>query len=215
MLTQLVIFDWDGTLMDSTGFITSCVQEAATELGFTPPESDVVINVIGLGLNEALSAVLPEISADEQAAFVKMYRKIFFAKTSPNLFEGAIDTLDRLLTAGYSLAVATGKGRLGLDKVLDDTGIGHYFCYTKCADETQSKPHPEMLYQILAESSVAPENALMVGDTEYDILMAKCASVPALGVSYGAHAKERILNLDPVGCIDDIRELQEWLKNKG
>lgn len=212
MATKLIIFDWDGTLMDSTGFITDCVMEAAVELGFTPPKPEVVTNVIGLGLNEALDAVLPNLPEEELNAFVKTYREIFFAKNSPDLFEGAVDTLDKLLSSGFSLAVATGKSRPGLDKVLNDTGIGHYFCYTKCANETQSKPHPEMLYQILSESGTTPDQAIMVGDTEYDILMAQKASVPALGVSYGAHEKDRILSLDPLGCIDDIRDIHEWVK---
>ncbi len=211
---QLLIFDWDGTLMDSEARIVACMRAAVEDLGLAPLAHAQMSNVIGLGLQEAIDMLFPGADAAFASEFVERYRHHFLGQdTTPSaLFPGAYETLESLHEAGYWLAVATGKGRRGLDQALADTGCARFFHMTRCADETASKPHPEMVLDILDTLGVEPEASLMIGDTEYDMQMARNAATHALAVSYGVHAVERLLRHEPLGCLDDIRELPPWLE---
>lgn len=212
---KLVVFDWDGTLMDSEARIVSCLRASMVDLSL-PARSDTELkNIIGLGLREAIESLFPDISVELQQAFVERYRYHFITAnpTPSSLFDGAMDTVLQLDSLGYFLAVATGKGRRGLDKILLETGLDKVFHSTRCADETFSKPHPQMLEQILEELGVLPEEAVMVGDTEYDMLMARNAGVAAVGVSYGVHEVQRLQTHEPLMVINAITELLPFLES--
>lgn len=213
---KLVVFDWDGTLMDSEARIVACLRASVTDLGLAPRTDAQYRNVIGLGLAEALQNLFPDESPSTHAALVERYRHHFLEadRTPSALFEGAADTVRALAERGLWLAVATGKGRRGLDRALAETGLGQWFHATRCADETFSKPHPQMLLEIMDVLGVEPSDTLMVGDTEYDMLLARNAGVSAVAVSYGVHALERLLAHEPLGHIDDIRELIPWLDGR-
>lgn len=211
--SQLIVFDWDGTLMDSEARIVACLRAAIDETGLAHRPDEALRNIIGLGLREALVTLYPEGSEQQYDALVQHYRHHFleFDDTPSPLFDGA-DTLIRDLHAqGHFLAVATGKGRNGLDKVLEETALGQYFHYTRCADETHSKPHPQMLLDIMDWLGREPSDTLMIGDTEFDLQMAKSAGVKSLGVSYGVHDKARLLACEPLACLDSLAEVSEWL----
>ncbi|MES9855492.1 MAG: HAD-IA family hydrolase [Sedimenticola sp.] len=210
---KLLVFDWDGTLMDSEARIIACVRGAATDLQLKIPTDDEVRNIIGLGLTEAVTTLFPGEDDELVERVVVRYRHYFLHvdKTPSELFAGAREELHKLLRRGYMLAVATGKGRQGLDKVLVETGLGPLFLATRCADETLSKPHPEMLLQIMDELGVDGHETLMIGDTEYDMQMAVNAGAHRLAVSYGVHTLERLMLHSPLGCLDDITELTDWL----
>lgn len=210
---QLLIFDWDGTLMDSEARIVACMRAAVADLGLAPLPHAQMSNVIGLGLREAIQMLFP--GSDETFArdFIARYRHHFLSRDlSPSeLFPGAYETLATLREAGFTMAIATGKGRSGLDHALEQTGCGRFFSVTRCADEAASKPNPAMVHDILDALGVAPESSLMIGDTEYDMQMARNAATHALAVSYGVHTVERLLRHEPLGCLDDIRTLPQWL----
>ncbi len=211
----LLVFDWDGTLMDSVANIVECVRGAAIDLGLEIPTDDAIKNIIGLGLKEAVTEMFP--GADDELVWqvVERYRVHFLDHRRPEseLFPGADETLRLLADAGYMMAVATGKGRAGLDRVLAYTGLGELFHASRCADESFSKPNPDMLLQIMDELGTQGHETLMIGDTEYDMQMARSANAHRLGVSYGSHTRERLLQSEPLGCLDDIRELPRWLES--
>lgn len=209
---RLLIFDWDGTLMDSETQIVHAMHEAIRELDLEARSADQCRNIIGLGLKEAIDALYPGGDSVFLERFVEAYRHHWFAISHDSeLFPGAPETLHLLKEAGFALAVATGKGRAGLDKVLRHTGLEAMFAATRCSDETRSKPHPQMLNEILHELDVRPGQALMVGDTEYDLQMANAAGVSSIAVSYGVHGRERLLQHQPLVCLDRISELVDWL----
>lgn len=214
---ELLIFDWDGTLMDSEARIVACIQAAASDLKFRVPAADNARTIIGLGLREAILKLFPELDERDAAEMAKRYRHHFLCEnqTPSRLFPGAGETIRELAGRGYLLAVATGKGRRGLDLVLESTGLADYFHATRCADETFSKPHPEMLLQILEQLGVTPQSALMIGDTEYDLQMAGNAGVKGVAVSYGVHPLAKLLAYDPLVCLHDIRELCNRLEEIG
>ena len=197
--TELVIFDWDGTLMDSERHIVASLREASRLRGLDVLPDGTYRNVIGLGMREAVQALYPEQMSEEFAqSYTEAYREFFFDPDAPQgLFEGARDTVDYLLGKGYQLAVATGKSRHGLEKVLGELGMEQCFHATRCADETGSKPDPRMLNEILDELGLPAERSVMVGDTEYDLAMA----------SYGVHDTARLMQHAPVACIDRITDL--------
>jgi phosphoglycolate phosphatase len=211
--TQLIVFDWDGTLMDSEARIVACLRAAIEETGLPHRPNEALRNIIGLGLREALVTLYPEGSDQQHNDLVKHYRHHFLEtnETPSPLFEGAESLIHELHGQGHFLAVATGKGRQGLDRVLEETALGEYFHYSRCADETHSKPHPQMLLEIMDWLGMEPSDTLMIGDTEFDLQMAHNAGVKALGVSYGVHAKERLLACEPLACLDSLAEVAEWL----
>lgn len=210
---NLLVFDWDGTLMDSEARIVACLRAAIDDLSLEPRDDASLRNIIGLGLTEAINKLYPGSDGKLHQAMVERYRYHFLTAnpTRSELFAGAEETLRDLAEAGYLLAVATGKGRAGLDKVLEETGLGTYFHATRCSDETFSKPHPLMLEQLMEELGSEPSQTLMIGDTEYDMQMANNARTGALAVSYGVHDRERLMQHNPLHCIDAIHELQPWL----
>lgn len=209
---RLIIFDWDGTLMDSETQIVHALNEAIDDLDLEKRSLEQCRNIIGLGLKEAIDTLYPGEDEAFLQEFVGRYRHHWFsiADTS-ELFPGARETLQLLKESGFKLAVATGKGRVGLDKVLHNTELTDLFAATRCSDETKSKPHPQMLLEILEELDMEPRHSLMVGDTEYDMQMAIGARVGSVAVSYGVHGRERLLQHGPLVCIDNISELVDWL----
>jgi phosphoglycolate phosphatase len=213
---ELLVFDWDGTLMDSEARIVACLQGAIADLGLPVRDVAALRNIIGLGLAEAIETLFPGSDAATRQAVVERYRHHFLvADPTPSaLFEGAAEVLHGLAAQGYLLAVATGKGRRGLDKVLEETGLGPLFHATRCADETFSKPHPQMLLELMEHLGADPQATLMIGDTEYDMEMARNARTHALAVSYGVHHPERLLRHQPLGCLDRIGDLPVWLNTK-
>lgn len=212
---RLLVFDWDGTLMDSVAQIVGCLQQVIMELNLVPRPNAALSNIIGLGLPESVLNLYPDADENYITTFIDCYRKHFLSSQLPQsrLFDGALETIKQLHTQGYLLAVATGKSRRGLQRSLTKTGSTALFHATRCADESISKPHPQMLLEIMDVLDVIPEETLMIGDTEYDLLMANQAGTDALAVDYGVHERLRLLALQPRGCLSDIREIIAWLKN--
>ena len=209
---DLIVFDWDGTLMDSAGVIVSSIQGAARDMGLQEPSDENARHVIGLGLNEALEYVFPELPPQQYAPLVERYRHHFLARDQAiPLFEGVAEVIESLHAEGFLLAVATGKSRAGLSRAFESSGIGDYFHASRCADETFSKPHPAMLLELIEQFDVEAGRTLMIGDTTHDLQMAINAGVAGLGVSYGAHPAENLASLAPLGCVNSITELSSWL----
>ena len=209
---KLLVFDWDGTLMDSEAHIVSCMQMAIASLALEPRSADQVKNIIGLGLQEAVTGLYPDADTVLVRALADRYREHWLAgNRQSELFPGVEATLRLLKDEGFNLAVATGKGRCGLDKVLRETGLADIFDATRCSDETRSKPHPLMLEQIMAELRTAPDQTLMIGDTEYDMAMARNARAHPVAVSYGVHDWSRLQPHAPLTCLDQITDLSDWL----
>jgi len=211
---DLIIFDWDGTLMDSEAKIVRCMQAAAVDVGIPDPGTAAIRDIIGLGLNEAMQVLFPEQAPVRRAELVERYRRHFLElnATDMPLFPGVPQGLTQLTQQGYLLAIATGKARRGLNRVLDDTGMSHLFVSSRCADEAFSKPHPKMLEDILDDTGVDAGRALMVGDTVYDMEMARNAKVAGLAVSYGVHARERLLDCGALACLNSFPEVCAWVK---
>lgn len=210
---MIAIFDWDGTLMDSTGKIISCMQQAAERVGLEMLGDKIIANIIGLGLPEAVRTLYPQIEADVAEQLRSSYAHIFIHEdTSPcDLFPGVDEGLQRLEAAQIPLAVATGKSRRGLDRMLAMLGWQQRFVVTRCADETASKPNPLMLQQILAASGKSAASAVMVGDTEYDLAMAAAIHMPSLGLVYGAHEAERLQAHNPALITDQFSMVVDWI----
>lgn len=213
---RLIVFDWDGTLADSQARIVAAVQAAIHELGLPARDPQLIQSIIGLGMGDALEVLFPGQSAGLEPRFVEYYRQHFWTREPDpaSLFPGVAGTLTRLQERGYLLAVATGKSRVGLARELEATGIGAIFLGTRCADESGSKPHPQMLEELMQELDCVPDETVMVGDTEYDLMMARNAGVDAVGVSYGAHPRERLLQCAPLVLLDSIAELLTWLESR-
>jgi phosphoglycolate phosphatase len=210
---ELLVFDWDGTLMDSEKKIRRCFQAAAEDALAAYPGDDAVRNVIGLGLGEAIDSLFDGESPDTRLLIGERYREHFLHldQTEMPLFPGVVDGLERLRSQGYTLAIATGKARRGLDRVLGQTSVGHLFSVSRCADETRSKPHPRMLMEILDHTGVDPGRALMVGDSVYDMQMAARAGMAAIAVSYGVQPCERLLAEGPLFCASSFDDVRTWL----
>jgi phosphoglycolate phosphatase len=213
---KLLIFDWDGTLADSIGRIVEAMHVASRRSGFPLRDDFAVKGIIGLGLPEAIRTLYPEIGDGELVAFRDYYAEHYIAAEavpSP-LFEGVLESMEAFRADGYHLAVATGKARRGLDRVLKAHGWEDYFDVTRAADETASKPHPLMLEQILAHCEVRPEQALMVGDSSFDLQMARNAGMDSVAVSYGAQSIEALQQFEPRLSIDRFSELRAWLSQR-
>ena len=212
----LVVFDWDGTLIDSAGTIVECIRDASREMGLTVPERERARHVIGLGLHDSLRHAVPDLPRERYRDFADRYRRHFLAReSSMSLFEGVPRLLAGLHARGVLLAVATGKSRAGLDRALAASGLGAYFCASRCADETHPKPHPAMLLELMRELDAEPEQVLMVGDTSHDLEMARNAGVDALAVGYGAHPEHALRALAPRACVASVDELVQWLTQNG
>jgi phosphoglycolate phosphatase len=214
---RLIVFDWDGTLMDSIATIVACATTAAGDVGAgdegTPVRSR---RAIGLGLDDTARHILPGASDELRAAWVERYRHLWFAsfRDRPLCFEGVGRMLETLAADGYWLAVATGKSRRGLDRDLEVTGHGKFFLATRTVNEALGKPHPQMLLDILDELGVDRSEALMVGDTTFDLEMAKNAGVAAVAVLSGSHDRETLLACGPVACLEAATELPAWLEGQ-
>lgn len=209
---KLVVFDWDGTLLDSEDQIVTSLFATCEELGLASPSREAVKNIIGLGLSEALEQLFPSAGKDLHERIIDSYRHHFLTHRAPaRLFQGVVETLHQFQADGYLLGVATGKARRGLDRSLEETGCKALFHATRCADEAFSKPHPQMLQDVMDVLGAEPRDTLMVGDTEYDMQMANNAGTAAVAVDYGVHDKERLLRHEPLGCIRAIAELRQWL----
>jgi phosphoglycolate phosphatase len=212
---KLIVFDWDGTLMDSAAHIVASLQTAIAELGLEPKSDDQIKNIIGLGLREAFVALYPQATNEVLSRLTAQYRDNFFDQQHDRceLFTGARELLEDLHAKDYYLAIATGKGRNGLDLVLKQTGLNNFFPITRCADESHSKPHPQMLLEIIDYYGIAANETIMVGDTEYDLQMANNAETLSVAVTYGVHHKQRLLDCKPLTCLDNVKELHQWLLN--
>ena len=213
MSFELIVFDWDGTLMDSEARIVACLQAAFTDLGLPEPTREAARDIIGLGLEEAMGRLYPSADVGLRASLVARYRHHFLVtnETPSVLFPGARETLEWMTGRGFRLAVATGKSRVGLNKSLVETGLKSLFHATRCADETFSKPNPQMLFELMDELGARPEETLMIGDTEYDLQMARNAGARALAIGHGVHAPDRLLALGPLACLDSLTAIPGWL----
>lgn len=212
---SLVIFDWDGTLMDSTPSIVAAIQGACRDLGLPVPTDDAASWVIGLSLNEALHKAVPSLTAAELPRFLARY-KFHYLTRDPllRLFDGIAPLFQELAALPIQLAVATGKSRVGLERGLDASGLRRFFQATRTADETFSKPHPAMLQELMRELDVEPERTLMIGDTSHDLTMARHAGTASLGVTYGAHSVAELAACTPNGIVDTVPQLREWLLSR-
>lgn len=213
---ELIVFDWDGTLMDSAGMIVACVQAAARDLGLVPPSDERARHIIGLGLHDALHHALPDLPEGRYGELAERYRQHYLSQDDQlRLFDGAAELVQTLSRRGHLLAVATGKSRRGLDRAMAGSGLESYFLATRCADECHSKPHPQMLEELMAELGAAAETTLMIGDTTHDVLMARNAGVPAVAVAYGAHPVPDLAAALPVHLAHTMEDLAAWLTANG
>ena len=210
---ELLIFDWDGTLMDSTAIIVASLQAACGDLGLPIPSDERAHYIIGLGLHDAMAHVLPGVDPATYPNVAKRYGEHFRQREPATpLFAGAAETLRTLRDEGYLLAVATGKSRRGLDQALEKTGLKAVFHATRCGDESDSKPHPGMLNDLIDLLGASPAATLMIGDTTHDLQMAINAGVAGVAAAYGAHPREQLLALNPLACFDSPQELWQWLR---
>lgn len=209
---DLVVFDWDGTLFDSTALIVRCIQAASRDLGVAEPSHEQAAYVIGLGLQDALQHAVPGLPEEAYPNLVRRYRHHYFkAQHEVTLFEGVRAMLDTLRLRHHWVAVATGKSRQGLNAALESSGLGPLFDATRTADETASKPDPLMLHELMREFGVEPERTLMIGDTTHDLLLARNAGADAIAVTYGAHDPSRLREFEPLLVSDSVPELHDWL----
>ena len=210
---RLLVFDWDGTLLDSIGSIVACVQSTLEELGEPAAEEERIRASIGLGLRETVEMFRPGCGDELFDRVVEVYRKLWmesFCRT-PHLFPEVPALLETLRNHGYRLAIATAKSRGGLSHDLERTGLGRFFHSTRTIDEAPSKPNPQMLLDILAEQGVSPEESLMIGDTVHDLAMAENARVPSVAVLSGCDSRETLEPWRPAACLGSVTELLSWL----
>ena len=210
---ELLVFDWDGTLMDSTAVIVASLQAACADLGLAVPSEASARHIIGLGLDDAMAHVLPQVDAAEYPRIVERYRYHFRLRDPATpLFPGTEHALRALGAAGHLLAIATGKSRRGLDRALDSTGLRAVFHATRCGDEATGKPHPGMLNDLIAMLGADAARTLMVGDTTHDLEMARNAGVASVAVTYGAHPRAQLEAHNPLACIEEPHALWQWLE---
>jgi phosphoglycolate phosphatase len=214
---RVIVFDWDGTLVDSTARIVDSMQMAANKVGMPVLSNFAIQQIIGLGLPEALKKLWPEISSEQLHSMRANYSDnfSFHSDVHVDFFPQAHDFFEELSSLGYVLAVATGKTRKGLDEMLDGMKVRDVFDITRCADETTSKPDPHMLREILAELELTSEQALMVGDTSFDLDMAKNINMDAVGMTHGAHESSILLASGAKALCHDLNELLDWIKKNG
>ena len=209
---DLIVWDWDGTLADSTGMITKAVVDAAEQVGLPKLDPAAARNIIGLGLKESIHALFGDLPPDLAQKLAMQYSANYYAGESEiPLFAGAKDTIIELNRRGFKLAVATGKGRRGLNLALEHCGLGKYFHATRTMDECFSKPHPQMLDELMDILVTTPERTLMIGDTSYDMQMAKNASVQAVAVTFGAHSHDKLSSHNSIATFHQFDDLSAWL----
>jgi phosphoglycolate phosphatase len=209
---DLIAFDWDGTLFDSTAIITRCIQLAVQDVGGQMPTREQASYVIGMALIPALAHAAPDVPREKHALLGERYRHHYFAHQHDiSLFEGVLPLLSELKARHHWLAVATGKSRVGLDEALHAVELRHIFDGSRTADETAGKPSPMMLHELMREFGVEPERTLMIGDTTHDLQMAVNAGCASVAVSYGAHEPEAFHALKPLHIAHSVRELHAWL----
>lgn len=213
MKFDLIVFDWDGTLINTIDWIVHCLQKAGQEYGFLAPEPQAAKDVIGLCIDNAVATLYPDANQETQKEIVTSYSNTYFSKklSHEDFFPGVYDMLVRFKESGYQLAVATGKTRNGLIEALRATNTQDLFDITRCADETASKPNPKMLHEILDFTQIPPERTLMVGDSVHDLQMALNAHVPSVGVACGANSKESLMQYQPLLCLQQPTELLNFI----
>ncbi len=210
---DLIAFDWDGTLFDSTKIIVRCIQAAVRDVGGSVPSDEAAAYVIGLGLIQALAHAAPDVPQDKYPELGARYRHHYIAHQNDiSLFEGVLPLLSALKARGHTLAVATGKSRHGLDEALHAVELLGRFDGSRTADETAGKPHPRMLHELMDEFGVSAERTLMIGDTTHDLQMALNAGCASVGVSYGAHESAAFDALKPRYVAHSVQQLHDWLK---
>jgi phosphoglycolate phosphatase len=210
---RFIVFDWDGTLADSTTIIAEALQQACRDIGAAVPDDVDARYVIGLGLADALRHVAPDLPPARHPDLVARYRHHYLAREAAiSLFVGVREMLSELGAAGTVLGVATGKSRAGLDHALAQHDIGGFFAATRCADEGFAKPHPDMLLRLMDQVGAVPGDTLMIGDTTHDLLLARNAGVAGLAVGYGAHAPAGLAQLQPLATVQSIPDLRVWLR---
>lgn len=209
---ELIVFDWDGTLIDSAAAIVACIQGAARDLGLAVPDDARARHVIGLGLRDALAYAVPELPESDYGRMAERYRHHYLALDADlPLFAGARELLDNLRGRGHRLAIATGKSHAGLTRALDHQRLHGIFAATRCADQCAPKPAPDMLLELMRELATEPGGTLMIGDTAHDLQMAASAGVASVAVGYGAHPAEHLLPLGPLALAESTAELAAWL----
>ncbi|MBH0055765.1 HAD-IA family hydrolase [Pseudoalteromonas sp. SWXJZ94C] len=208
---KLVIFDWDGTVMDSITKIVNCIRSSAVALNIVPPSDEVIKSIIGMSLEKAIDVLFPDNAAHHQA-LISGYKYQYSVDTTPTpVFANVASVLNTLKEQGIILAVATGKGRGGLERLLEQSQLRHFFSATRTSDEAQSKPSPDMLYQLLEELGISANDAVMIGDTQIDMTMAKAAGMDRIGVTMGVHNAQQLNKLSPVATVDNYLQLQHVL----
>ena len=213
---DLIAFDWDGTLFDSTALIVRCIQQSCRDLGVAVPSDEQAAYVIGLGLSDALAHAAPALSPERYPELGLRYRHHYFERQHElTLFPGALEMLQALKARRQRIAVATGKARRGLDAALETVQLKDLFDATRTADETASKPDPRMLLELMHECGTTPERTLMIGDTTHDLQLAANAGTPCIGVGYGAHDHEAFAQFNPLFVAHSTRELHDWLLQHG
>lgn len=211
---DLIAFDWDGTLYDSTRLIARCIQAAVVDVGGARPSENDAAWVIGLGLAEALARAAPDVPKEKYVELGHRYRYHYLQHQDDLvLFDGVLPMLDALRARGHKLAVATGKSRRGLNEALKTVSLRDRFDASRTADETFGKPHPRMLLELMAELDVTPERTLMIGDTTHDLQLALNAGCASVGVSYGAHEPEGLSALKPLFVAPSVAGLAAWLQD--
>ncbi len=213
---DLIAFDWDGTLFDSTQIIVRCIQAAVKDVGGTVPTDEAASYVIGMALMQALAHAAPDVPPEKYPELANRYRFHYVQHQDDlSLFDGVLPMLADLRDAGHLITVATGKSRRGLDDVLHSKDLKGVFDGSRTADQTAGKPHPLMLQELMAEFDVLPERVLMIGDTTHDLQMALNAGCASVGVSYGAHEPDAFHVLQPLAVAHSVRELHDWLRANG
>lgn len=210
---QLIIFDWDGTLMDSAQKIANCIQIAARDMGYDVPSDDRTKSIIGLGLKQAIGVLFPDLNNQDLDVLVSRYKYHFMIDdTRQDMFLDVERGLQELNDAGALLAVATGKSRTAMTRVFNEIPFEKYFVTTRCGDESRSKPHPQMLHEILDYTAIDPKNTIMVGDTTYDMEMAHNANVHGLGASYGVHTEQQLRDAKAIDVLGSFTDILHWLQ---
>ena len=212
---NLLVFDWDGTLVDSIERIVTSLQNASQKVTGASVTEAAARDVIGLGLTEAIQRLHPEMNAEQVHHVAEAYKQHYLHENPvpANLFEGVKEFLDELIHQGFTLAIATGKSRTGLDHSLQEHQLASRFTTTRCAGEYRSKPHPEMLLGILQDLGTTAEQALMIGDSEHDLMMARNAGVASIAVTHGVQQAEVLLSHQPLACFDRITDLLPFLSH--